>query len=930
MNDQRPFRVIVADDEDRDLAQIADYLESLPRLHKWVQKPVRRLLAKPDASSVMTEIRDRYDETDIVLADLYMPTPETGGLNIVKEMAALRKARGFGPQLVIISSKADAERQVDAYRREFRDWFRFVLKPAPLASEPKQYHSEEVWAVALEFAIYDMWRTMRSEPPEGDYLVCAPHGKMAQEVLPWVDKLARTDCPILLIGESGVGKSLLARRIHAGSVRAAGPFHRVHCAEIPETPLESILFGHTKGAFPGAIQRRRGLLETASAGTIFLIDLTQLPSVQQAKLLSALEQHTFLRFGSSSPTPTNARLICTATPDIDKAIARGDVRADLCRAIGKGKVFIPALHERAEDIPLLTEYFLRLRCKARTLCPDRFDAEAGARLIAYSWPGNVQELQSVVFRAAIRAKGSLIAASDLDQELLAETGLPLEVFGRERAKRFREFDDEQLRRALEACKDSDGTFNKARTANALGVPLNALVAELERRQIRLGAHEALRPEFYIGAPATGSPVGQEARDMCVQFGLSSVTVNGQNFARSEPLNVLEYFLWKNEDVRWVEGHLIFPRWLIKGVKNGQELFRQKMTKCSKALMEKHSLAVRFEGNLKDKSDRWKLVAPRITTNITEAKEHYQKSRKLFEEWEALAGGPQPLLANETLASAKTELLEALNIYPNHLESHVLLARCYENLQVGDVSPQEIESTIQSSWEYLSDRHTTVERLRKLADAKQEAPLRALVEYVNRHSALSQVERCEQVLRKWFLPALAERDPALAELRDLLGQLGATNDETTLRNLVKRLLHLPYVLEVIQESAVLMEAVSGFMTDSGKPDVSRIQALSKLRFNTIEEFQSYLRTTLRGIGKGHRAEDSPRQGPELPASIRRKIEQLNRVQQDLQNELRQKPSEHELEEALKARMKWGPDDLKEMMPYRRRPKGKPRAKPPKGM
>jgi hypothetical protein len=394
--------------------------------------------------------------------------------------------------------------------------------------------------------------------------------------------------------------------------------------------------------------------------------------------------------------------------------------------------------------------------------------------------------------------------------------------------------------------------------------------------------------------------------------------------------VLEYFLCRDEEVHWPEGYLLFPKWLKGGVKNGQELFRQKMAKCAKELTRKYGLDVTFKGNRKRKADRWSLVAPGIITNITEVEQHYQKAKKSFEEWENLAEGPQPLLASEALAAAKAELLEALKIYPNDLESHVLLARCYENLQAGDVSLQEIESTVRSSWEYLSGRHRAIEALRHLVEVKQEAPLQALVEYVNRNPALSQVGRCKQVLQKWFLPAIAERDPALAELRDLLNQLGATNDEAKLRKLVEGFLRLPCILEVVRESEAMMEAVSGFMTESGELDVSRIQELSKCRFDTIKEFQAYLRTTLRGIGKGHRAEDRPRRGPELPDSIRRRIKEMERVEQVLQNELGRKPSKDELEEALKVQLKWGPDDLKEMMPYRRRPQGKRRPRPPKDM
>ena len=925
MNDQRPFRTILVDDEERDLAQIGDYLEDLSRLQKWIQKPVRRLLARPDASSVIGEIRDHYSEVDVVLADLYMPTPEAGGLLMLQEFADLRQSKGYGPQLVVISAKVDAERRVEDYCRRFRDWFRFVLKPAPLAPEPKQYHSEEVWAVALEYAIYDMCRTAGSAPREEGELVYAPHGKMAHEVLPSVDALAETDASVLVVGEPGVGRSLVARRIHDRSAQATKTLSEVRCTEIPDTPLGSVLFGHARGAFAGALQGKPGLFETASEGTIILRDLTDLPAVHQAKLLAVLENRSFTRLGASKPTPTNARVICTAGQDVHKAITTGDLRSDLYRWLEGGRVRVPPLHERTEDIPLLADWFLNQQ-RAKGICSaDEFDGEAKSRLIAYSWPGNVTELRGVVFRAALRAKGEVVTAHDLGPELLAETGIPLEAFELERAKRLRDFTEEEFQRALEACKDANDTFNKVRTARALGVPLGSFVAELERRGVSLRPDTGARLDLYAEPPSSageGKPVATLA------FTAGTVTVNGRSVPATEEWRLLEYFLNKNDWVHWTEGYLIFPGWRKRGVSDGRTLFRQKINKHSKTLREKHKVSVMFEGDRKRGAVRWRLVAPTPDTNIAEAEECYNKAEDHYKKGEESVRAEEPLFAAEAFAPAKERLLEALRIYPNHLQSHVLLAKCYHNLEPGTVSADEIAKTIRPSWEYLEARSRGLGELRRVVHHRKELELSALWSWIEDHLVYSQVHECAAYLWDLVMPALTASDPAFAELKDLLRRMGTATGEATLTELIGSFLELPCVQEVALVSEHRRGAITEMFYGESGLDFSRLKTLSEVPCETVDDFKGYLATALDGIAEGLEERDRPRTAPKLPERLRRRLRQVEGVEQEMSNNLGRKPSEDELKDELKSRLRWGVSDIEEVLELRRRPRRKRRPKPPK--
>jgi formate hydrogenlyase transcriptional activator len=233
-----------------------------------------------------------------------------------------------------------------------------------------------------------------------------------RSVLQEVSLVAPTDSTALILGETGTGKELIARTIYARSHRSNRPFVRVNCAAIPSSLIASELFGHEKGAFTGAVQRRLGRFESANGGTIFLDEIGELPMETQITLLRVLQEREFERVGSSHPIHVDVRIIAATNRDLQGAVSDGTFREDLFYRLNVFPIQMPALRERTEDIPLLTEYLV-----------ERFAAKAGKSfreikkgtfelLQAYDWPGNIRELQNVIERAVILSQGDVFSVEE--------------------------------------------------------------------------------------------------------------------------------------------------------------------------------------------------------------------------------------------------------------------------------------------------------------------------------------------------------------------------------------------------------------------------------------------------------------------------------------------------------------------------------------
>jgi DNA-binding NtrC family response regulator len=234
-----------------------------------------------------------------------------------------------------------------------------------------------------------------------------------QSVIEQSRMVAGTRASALIEGESGTGKELIARAIHFNSPRANGPFVPIHCAAIPETLLESELFGSEKGAFTGALQRRIGHFESADGGTVFLDEVSEIPPDVQVKLLRVLEQREITRVGANRPIAIDIRLVAATNRNLEKLVADGRFRQDLYYRLNVVRITLPPLRERLEDIPPLVRHFLDELCRQNQRPPLRISPEALERITAFPWPGNIRELRNAVEQMVVFATGETIEVANL-------------------------------------------------------------------------------------------------------------------------------------------------------------------------------------------------------------------------------------------------------------------------------------------------------------------------------------------------------------------------------------------------------------------------------------------------------------------------------------------------------------------------------------
>ncbi|HYY56829.1 MAG TPA: sigma-54 dependent transcriptional regulator [Pyrinomonadaceae bacterium] len=296
-----------------------------------------------------------------------------------------------------------------------------------------------------------------------------------QAVFRLVEKVAATNTNILIQGESGTGKELIARAIHHNSSRAERPFVAINCGALPETLLESELFGHTKGAFTGAILNKPGLFRSAEGGTVLLDEVGEISPAMQVRLLRTLQEHEVTPVGSSLAVPFDARIICATNRDLEKEVADGRFREDLFYRLNVIEIHLPPLRERREDIPLLVRNFITRTARAQERDEKAIEPAALSALINYAWPGNVRELQNAIERA-FTLSGDQIDLDSLPPRVRDAAGAQATMR-----------DPDGLRPTLEEIErrhifETLASVNqdKARAANILGIDLSTLYRKLKR------------------------------------------------------------------------------------------------------------------------------------------------------------------------------------------------------------------------------------------------------------------------------------------------------------------------------------------------------------------------------------------------------------------------------------------------------------------
>src|SRR6266550_1024626 len=439
--------------------------------------PDRTLLVADDDPGLRESLERTQDGAiDLIVTDLKMP-----GLT---GLELLRAAKAIAPDVdvILLTAFGTVEEAVKAMKDGAYD---FLTKPFRREQLIKLVDKalERRDLIEQNKALKKQLEDIRAK---GQMIGASP---AFRRMLTLVEQIADSSATILIQGESGAGKELVARAIHERSGRRTGPFVAVNCAALPETLLESELFGYEKGAFTGAAGRKEGRFELAHGGTLFLDEVADLSPVTQPKILRVLQEGEFERLGGTHTIQVDVRIVAATNQDLAEMVRERRFREDLYYRLNVITIRVPPLRERREDIRVLAEHFLRLYAAKNNRRLEGFTDEALRRLEGYSWPGNVRELENVIERGVVLARASLIDLADLPEEIAGATPLPEGVLSVRIGTPLAEVEQRLLEATLRATKN-----NKTLTAKLLGIDPRTVSRKLERwddeAEADAGDHEA--------------------------------------------------------------------------------------------------------------------------------------------------------------------------------------------------------------------------------------------------------------------------------------------------------------------------------------------------------------------------------------------------------------------------------------------------------
>ncbi|MBR9982176.1 MAG: sigma-54-dependent Fis family transcriptional regulator [Desulfatitalea sp.] len=395
----------------------------------------------------------------IVMTDIRMPHMD--GLALLQRI----KANTPATEVILFTGYAAIDDAVQAIKHGAFDYIEKPLTPDKVLAVLKR--------AADKLALLAENRKLREELLKKDHtreiLGVSPH---IRELIKVINKVARIDCNVLIHGESGTGKELVARAIHNGSLRKHQPFLGFNCGGFAEDLITNELFGHEKGAFTGADSVKQGLFEAARGGTVFLDEIGEMALSTQVKLLRVLQERQVLRVGGNKPVPLDIRLISATNKDLEHEVQAGRFREDLFFRIKVVVIRTPPLRERAEDIPLLADHFLRIYNRLYNKAFEGFTRKAADTLLRYPFPGNVRELENMVCSAVALGEDKWIDAKDLPEDLNL---LEVETVCSDPLPSLADQEKAHIIRVLEATN-----YNKVRAARILGIPRTSLWRKMKK------------------------------------------------------------------------------------------------------------------------------------------------------------------------------------------------------------------------------------------------------------------------------------------------------------------------------------------------------------------------------------------------------------------------------------------------------------------
>jgi DNA-binding NtrC family response regulator len=443
-------------------------VEDEEKLRRVLELQLRSADFEVDQAGSAEEALKLTDRADLILTDLRLP-----GMDGLELLSLMRRQNSEVP-VIVMTAFGTIETAVQAMKAGAVD---FLLKPFSLD------HLMAVVRKALELrALQDENRKLREELGrryQFDNIV--GHSPAMQDIFATILRVAPSRATVLLAGESGVGKDLIARAVHYHSPRKDRPFVKINCTAIPENLMESELFGYEKGAFTGAVGTKPGKFEQADTGTAFLDEIGDVPASIQVKLLRVLQEREFERLGSNKTRHIDVRIVAATNQDLRAALEQGTFREDLYYRLNVVPINIPPLRERREDIPFLAEHFVRKLAAQSGSRAESISEAAIQRLLSYHWPGNVRELENVIERSLVLCTGTRLDAPDIRLDT-APRARPqtVENFLPE-GMSLDEFEQAIIREAL---RRAEG--NKSQAARLLGLSRNALRYRLSQMGIEGG------------------------------------------------------------------------------------------------------------------------------------------------------------------------------------------------------------------------------------------------------------------------------------------------------------------------------------------------------------------------------------------------------------------------------------------------------------
>ena len=433
-------------------------IEDEEKLRRVMELQLRTAGFDVDQAGAAEEGLRLADSADLIITDLRLP-----GIDGLQLLSTLRE-RGLQTPIVVMTAFGSIETAVEAMKAGAVD---FLPKPFSLD------HLMAVVGKALELrTLRDENRKLREELDhryQFDNIV--GRSPAMREIFATIERVAPTRATVLLAGESGVGKDMIARAIHQHSPRRGHPFVKINCTALPENLMESELFGYEKGAFTGANVSKPGKFEQADTGTVFLDEIGDVPASIQVKLLRVLQEREFERLGSNKIRHIDVRVLAATNVDLRAALEQGTFREDLYYRLNVMPISIPPLRERREDIPFLAEHFVHKLAKDLGSVAQAISEEAIQKLMQYHWPGNVRELENVIERSMVMASQPVLSAADirLDTAPRAQRPASNSEYSLPDGMTLDEYEQAVIRDAL---KRANG--NKSQAARMLGLTRNAL------------------------------------------------------------------------------------------------------------------------------------------------------------------------------------------------------------------------------------------------------------------------------------------------------------------------------------------------------------------------------------------------------------------------------------------------------------------------